>query len=51
MNKENKEMLKSTALIIFILGLAFSIPYLADVMEQLPTSVLFIIAVLVILTY
>ena len=51
MNKEDKEMLKSTALIIFILGLAFSIPYLADVMEQLPTSVLFIIAVLVILTY
>lgn len=50
MRKEDKEALKSTALIIFILGLVLSIPYLVDIMEELPTSVLLIIVMIIILT-
>lgn len=50
MKKENKEALKSIGLLIFILGVIFSVPYMVDVMDELPTSILLIIVMMIILT-
>ena len=50
MKKEDKEALKSVGLIIFILGMIFSVPYLVELMDELPTSVLLIIVMMIILT-
>jgi hypothetical protein len=50
MKKENKEALKSIGLIIFILCVIFSVPYMVNVMDELPTSILLIIVMMIILT-
>ena len=50
MKKEDKEALKSIGLLIFILGVIFSVPYMVNVMDELPTSILLIIVMMIILT-
>ena len=50
MSKQDKENLKTSLLIVSILGMVFSIPYLIDTLEELPTVILMSIALMIIMS-